>query len=47
MKERAELTGGSFAIESTPGEGTTIRASWPIEAEHYFKTALSPNCLQH
>jgi signal transduction histidine kinase len=33
MRERAELTGGSFSIESTPGEGTTIRASWPIEAE--------------
>ncbi|MGA2228414.1 MAG: PAS domain S-box protein [Syntrophobacteraceae bacterium] len=33
MRERAELTGGSFSIESTPGEGTTIRASWPIEAD--------------
>jgi len=33
MRERAELTGGSFSIESTPGEGTTIRASWPIKAE--------------
>ena len=30
MRERAELTGGSFSIESTPGEGTTIRACWPI-----------------
>jgi len=28
MKERAELSRGSFAIESTPGAGTTIRASW-------------------
>jgi len=33
MRERAELTGGSFSIESTLGEGTTIRAFWPIEAE--------------
>jgi PAS domain S-box-containing protein len=33
MRERAELTGGSFSIESTPGEGTTIRASWQIEVE--------------
>jgi signal transduction histidine kinase len=33
MRERAELTGGSFSIESTPGKGTTIRACWPIEAE--------------
>jgi PAS domain S-box-containing protein len=32
MRERAELTGGSFAIKSTPGEGTTIRTWWPIES---------------
>ncbi len=30
MRERAELTGGSFSIESNPGEGATVRASWPI-----------------
>jgi PAS domain S-box-containing protein len=36
MRERAELTGGSFSIESTPGKGTTIRACWPIQAEDYF-----------
>ena len=30
MKERAELSGGSFAIESGIGKGTTIRASWKI-----------------
>jgi len=30
MRERAELTGGSFTIESTPGEGAAIRAYWPI-----------------
>jgi PAS domain S-box-containing protein len=29
MRERAELSGGSFSIDSTAGEGTTIRASWP------------------
>jgi len=29
MKERTELTGGSFAIKSTPGVGTTISALWP------------------
>ena len=33
MRERAELTGGSFSIESTRGKGTTIRALWPLEAE--------------
>jgi len=30
MKERIELSGGSFEIESTQGKGTTIRASWAI-----------------
>jgi PAS domain S-box-containing protein len=29
MRERAELSGGSFTIESIVGGGTTIRASWP------------------
>ena len=33
MKERAELSGGSFAIESAKGQGTTIRASWPLSGE--------------
>ena len=30
MRERIELSGGSLDIESTVGEGTTIRASWPL-----------------
>jgi PAS domain S-box-containing protein len=30
MKERTEFAGGVFAIESTIGKGTTIKASWPI-----------------
>ena len=30
MRERVELSGGSFVIESTERKGTTIRASWPI-----------------
>ncbi|MEW6440544.1 MAG: PAS domain S-box protein [bacterium] len=29
MRERTELSGGSFHIESAAGKGTTIRASWP------------------
>jgi signal transduction histidine kinase len=29
MRERAELSGGSFKIGSAIGEGTTVRASWP------------------
>jgi signal transduction histidine kinase len=28
MRERAELSGGAFTIESTIGRGTTIRACW-------------------
>ena len=32
MRERTELSGGTFTIESTPGTGTTVRASWPYNA---------------
>ena len=28
MKERAELSGGSFFIQSIKGNGTTVSASW-------------------
>lgn len=30
MKERTELSGGSFAIHSARGAGTLVTASWPI-----------------
>jgi signal transduction histidine kinase len=30
MKERTELSGGSFSINSDEGKGTVIRASWPL-----------------
>jgi PAS domain S-box-containing protein len=30
MRERAELSGGTFEIKSITGQGTTIIASWPI-----------------
>ena len=30
MRERAELLGGSFQLEATPGKGTTIRVSVPV-----------------
>jgi len=29
MRERAQLSGGSFNLESTIGKGTIIRVSWP------------------
>jgi signal transduction histidine kinase len=30
MKERTELSGGTFIIKSREGKGTTITASWPL-----------------
>lgn len=30
MRERAELSGGSFEVESTQGKGTVIRVWWPL-----------------
>jgi PAS domain S-box-containing protein len=30
MRERTELSGGSFEIESTQEKGTTLRATWPL-----------------
>ena len=40
MRERTELTGGNFSIESSSGEGTTIRACWPIVAEGQFQNGV-------
>ncbi len=31
MGERAELSGGALEVESSPGKGTTIRVSWPLQ----------------
>lgn len=30
MRERVEMVGGNFSVESTPGQGTTIRAEIPF-----------------
>jgi signal transduction histidine kinase len=30
MRERAELSGGTFEVDSILGKGTMIRASWPL-----------------
>jgi signal transduction histidine kinase len=30
MRERAELLGGTFDITSEPGQGTVVRARWPL-----------------
>jgi signal transduction histidine kinase len=34
MRERVEMVGGSFAVESVPGKGTTIRAELPFNNGH-------------
>jgi len=34
MRERAELSGGSFTIQSAQGKGTVIRASWPAPPQY-------------
>jgi signal transduction histidine kinase len=34
MRERVEMVGGSFRVQSAPGEGTTIHASIPIHSHH-------------
>lgn len=42
MKERTELSGGSFLIESTAGAGTVVRSSWPYKGKrdnHPLKSA--------
>jgi signal transduction histidine kinase len=33
MRERVDLSGGSFSIESSEGKGTIVRASWPLPKE--------------
>jgi PAS domain S-box-containing protein len=39
MKERVELSGGTFSITSVPGEGTTIRAAWPCRKSKKKRSA--------
>ncbi len=31
MRERSELSGGTFSIESAPGKGTVVQVTWPEE----------------
>jgi signal transduction histidine kinase len=38
MRERVNLLGGSFVIESVPGEGTTIRVRIPLSEEQDVHT---------
>jgi signal transduction histidine kinase len=34
MRERVEIVGGAFAIESAPGKSTTVRAEIPFHGNH-------------
>lgn len=49
MRERAEFAGGTYSIQSAKGEGTVIRASWPliqterISREHHAKETSTFN----
>ncbi len=38
MRERLEMVGGTFCVESVPGQGTTIQAEIPFA--HVAKDAL-------
>ncbi len=40
MRERTELMGGTFSIESGPGEGTTLKAGWPLKYDENETSAL-------
>jgi len=42
MKERTELAGGSFAIESARQSGTTIRCTWPATYREYPVSERQP-----
>ena len=40
MRERVEMVGGSFSIESAPGKGTTIQAHIPFNPRTKKQTPL-------
>ena len=42
MKERAELSGASYAIQSAPGKGTSICVRWPSPEAFEQKLATMP-----
>jgi signal transduction histidine kinase len=48
MRERLEMVGGSFDVESAPGKGTTIKAWIPIAdvrggGRNHWCSPLKPN----
>jgi signal transduction histidine kinase len=43
MRERVEMVGGAFSIESAPGHGTTVRAEVPFALVRKASRKKSPN----
>jgi PAS domain S-box-containing protein len=39
MRERTELSGGSFAVESAEGRGTMVRVLWPLPGKRTVQSA--------
>jgi signal transduction histidine kinase len=42
MREQAELLGGGFEVRSAPGQGTAVRAWWPLQPARSGPTASHP-----
>jgi PAS domain S-box-containing protein len=42
MRERLEMVGGSFSVESAPGKGTTVRAQIPLANRRAGRGAENP-----
>ena len=44
MRERVEMIGGTFCVESSPGHGTTIRVEIPSKDDIATHTPKEPSC---
>jgi PAS domain S-box-containing protein len=44
MRERLEMVGGSFSIESSPASGTTVRAQIPLTGQRKEKALIREAC---
>jgi signal transduction histidine kinase len=41
MRERVALVNGEFSVETTPGKGTSVRVSIPVEVPSFPSASLS------
>ena len=46
MRERAELLHGAVHIESSPGEGTTVSASFPVQRRPATAATATPDPIR-